>query len=159
MWSVDPIGWCASRYNVEDGGRPIGVLDLGGWRRGRGILIGTQHLGIEREGWWRPEYRLAGAQITARPAGAWRGGFLIEHEGQEYVLQRSSVWGRSFELKRGGTLLGEVRSVGLFSSRAQADIKDEVPLELRLFVVWLVLLAWRNAAAAGAAAGVVVASS
>ena len=154
MWSVAPMGWFSSSYAVEEDGRAFGMLEIGKWRTCGEIAFGERRLTIRREGFWCPLHHLEEGGRTlasARSASKWRGGFRVEHAGSEYLLARSSAWGRSYGLTRGERYLGQVRATAIFSRRLEAELDPGVARELGLFAVWLVLLAWRQAAAAAAA--------
>src|SRR5919202_1422104 len=51
-------------------------------------------------------------------------------------------------------LVGSVRRRGFFNREWTVDVPEELPLEVRVFVVWLVIILWKredSATAAGAA--------
>lgn len=154
MWILRPVGWLAQSYTVEERGKPVATLAFGGWRVQPAIEIDGRRLPIRREGFWNPKFHLSDARTilgTARSAGAFRRGFLLDWGKDEYRVEASSTFSRSFDLLQRARALGRIRALGVFSWRAEVDLDEELPLELRLFTAWLVLLAWRRAAAAAAA--------
>ncbi len=76
-----------------------------------------------------------------RPATAVAPGrltFEIEHEGKQYILeQKGSVWRRKGVLYEGEREIGVVAQESIFTRRARVELPEELPLVLRLFVIWL----------------------
>jgi len=158
MWRAYPVGWFCRRYRVEDGGRTLATLEFGSWSERGALELDGRRLAIRREGFWNPRFFLSEGTkdlVTSLSAGAFRRGFYLAHGDDEYRLDPSSFFGRSYALTQRGRPVGEVRAVGFFSRHYQVELDGELAPELRLFALWLVLLAHRRAAAAaaGAAAG------
>jgi hypothetical protein len=154
MWRAHPVGWLARSDLVEESGRTIGTLECGSWSECGALVLDGQRLSIRREGYWNPTFHLLEKQATlatVRPAGAFRCGYCLVWGDEEFRVDRSSTFGRSFAVTRRGQFLGQIRAIGWFSRRVQIEIAEELPRELRLFALWLVLLAWRRAAVATAA--------
>ncbi len=154
MWRAHPVGWLARSYRVEESGRTIGTVEFGSWSECGALVLDGRRLSIQREGYWNPKFHpleKQGTLATVRSAGAFRRGFYLVWGDEEYRLDRSSTFSRSFAITRRGQVLGQIRALGWFSRGVQIELDGELPHELRLFAVWLVLLAWRRAAAAVAA--------
>jgi hypothetical protein len=90
--------------------------------------------------------------VAERPS-AWKDRFVFEHGGNRYELKKESAWRSGFILSRDGVgLVGFVRWRGFFNREWTVDVPEELPLEVRVFVVWLVIILWkREDSAAGAA--------
>jgi hypothetical protein len=68
-------------------------------------------------------------------------------------LVRTSVWRETWELRRFGETIGTLSKDGAFRRTSSAELPAEVPLAVRLFVVYVVEVLWersRQAAAGGA---------
>ena len=63
------------------------------------------------------------------------------------------MWRREFGLFEGGVPVGRIAPAGWFGRRAVIDLPADIPLPAQLFLLWLVLVLWRRAAAADAAGG------
>jgi hypothetical protein len=91
--------------------------------------------------------------VLQKPSG-WRGRFVFEHGSNRYELKKESTWGNTFVLSRDGIgLLGSVTREGFFKREWIVDLPEEVPLEVRVSIVWLVIILWKQAESAAAAAG------
>jgi len=68
------------------------------------------------------------------------------------VLEATSPWRRPFELKEDDEVIGRIAPRSVFRREVEVDLPEDLPLEIRLFLVFLTLILWRrsdNAAAAG----------
>ena len=155
MWRAVPFGWLGRRYRIEESGRLVGSVDLGGWAEQGSIEIDGRLMPIRREGFWNRRYFLRRDNediASSQSAGAFRRGFYIVHGDDEYRVDPSSFFNRSFALTQRGRSRGEIRSVGLFfKCTTRIELDGDLAPELRLFVFWLVMSARRRAAAAAAA--------
>ncbi len=70
--------------------------------------------------------------------------FEVEHDGSTYVLRTASRLRRRFVLIEGDREIGAIRPAHLFSRSALADLPDDLPLAVRIFMIWLVLLLWKR---------------
>ena len=154
MWRASPIGWNGRAYHVEEDRKSVARVEFGAWNGSGGIVLDDQRLAITREGFWNPRFHLLRdleRVATAHSAGAFTRSFHLDHGGEEYRLDPSSVWSRSFSLTRRGSYLGRIASAGTFSRVALIELDPELAPELRLFAFWMVALAWRRGAAVAAA--------
>lgn len=149
MWSARPEGWLARSYRVEERRALVGRLEFGLWSERGALELGERRLSVLRAGFWNPEHHLveAGARrASARTTGFWRRGFALTDGDEAYRLDPSSFTQRSFVLTRGGRALGQVRAGGVFRRTVDVTLDEGLAPELRLFALWLVILAWRRAA-------------
>ncbi len=148
--------WFSWDFTVTDGERPVAHIEMSRWReRGVFAVQGVSYR-VYREGRMSGDFLLRGSGTTvarARKPSAFRRTFLVEHEGQHYVLRKRSFFGRAFVLLRGDREVGSVSRVALFSRSAAIDLPADLPLAVQLFITWLVLIAWKRSARAAAAAG------
>jgi hypothetical protein len=91
---------------------------------------------------------------VAQKLSIWRNRFVFEHAGNRYELKKESTWGSTFVLWRDGVgSVGSVRSKGFFKREWIAELPEELPLEVRVFIVCLMAILWKRAASAAAADG------
>jgi hypothetical protein len=90
----------------------------------------------------------------AEQPSTWKNRFVIEQGGHRYELEKESVWKSAFVIRReGGGLVGSIRREGVFKREWVAELPEELPLETKVFIVWLVILLGKRAASAAAAGG------
>ena len=154
VWRASPIDWIGRTYRVEEDGETVGTVGFGSWSGHGGIVLGDQRLAIVREGYWNPKFHLERDRkrmATASSLGVLRRGFQLVQGDEQYRLDPTSAWSRSYALSRNGSHLGQISAAGVFSRAALIELAPELAPELRLFAFWIVALAWRRGAAAAAA--------
>ena len=70
--------------------------------------------------------------------------FQVDFAGIQYELKAESPFFRSFILQSQRTTIGSISPEHAFTKRAIIDLPTNIPLTVRLFMVWLVLLLWRR---------------
>jgi hypothetical protein len=77
----------------------------------------------------------------------------IRTGGHRIVLEPRAWLARGYDVSVSSGVIGSISSQGWVSSSIQADLPRELGLLLRIFLVYLVLVARRRQAAAAAAGG------
>jgi hypothetical protein len=72
--------------------------------------------------------------------------FFIQHGESWYELKAERAKGRRFVLQKDGELLGWITPQHPFTRKTNVQIPDTIPLCVRLFMVWLVMMLWRRTA-------------
>jgi hypothetical protein len=163
MLRAIPDRWFSRDLTVFDGERPVARVDLGGLREVTRIEIEEVRHKAYRSGWIGGDFLLEKeGEIVARAVkpAALRNRFVIEHQEQRYELKKGSAFGRRFVLREGGREVGEVFSEGGFSltRKVRIDLPEELPLPVRVFVLWMVVTLWKRESD-GAVASVAATSS
>jgi hypothetical protein len=164
MLRAVPDGWFSYDFTVFDrSGTPVARAELSNWRESAKLEVeGTRYKAHRKKGWVSRELVLEKEDglvvAAAKKPSAWKDHFVFEHGGNRYELKKESVWRSAFVLLRdGASLVGSVRRKGFFKGEWTVDVPEELPLEVRVFVVWLVVLLWKredsSAAAAASTAG------
>ena len=92
----------------------------------------------------------------ARAERADRRTWRITSAAESFDLVRTSIWRETWELRRFGEPAGSLSKDGAFTRTSSADLPDDLPLSVRLFVVCVMETLWersRQSAAAGGASG------
>ena len=155
--SAVPKHWFSWDFAIQDATRhPVAEVRLSSWReRGAVSVEGVEHR-VSRHGVLRGAFVLeGGGSVLARAEkpSAFRREFQIEHDGKQYTLKARSIWRRERVLYDGDQEIGAVVPEGLFNRRARVELPDDLPLVLRLFVVWLTMLLWKRDSDAAAVSG------
>jgi hypothetical protein len=157
MLSAVPKHWFSWDFAIQDATRhPVAEVRLSSWReRGAVSVQGVEHR-VSRHGVLRGAFVLErGGSVLARAEkpSAFRREFQIEHDGKQYTLKARSIWRRERVLYDGDKEIGAVVPEGLFNRRARVELPDDLPLVLRLFVVWLTMLLWKRDSDVAAVSG------
>jgi hypothetical protein len=158
MATVRPHGTFKNGFDLLDAaGRELGSFHGSAWRERGEINTGGEATRFRRDGGRR--FALdgpgGGELAAAHKPSIWSGRWVLQAGGQTYELAKRSWLSRSYELRRGGRVVGSAQPKGAFSGKAAVDLPAELPPAVQVFVVAVVLTLWRResgAAGAGAAA-------
>lgn len=152
LWSAIPTGWLTWDFEVRDAdGRNLGEVRLSSWRERGAVCAGGVEHGVSRES-------LLGAFVlekeglplarAVKPSALFRS-FEIEYEGRSFALKAWSAMRRAMVLWEGGIAIGSIAPEGVLTRRARIELPEELPLALKLFLVWLTMLMWKRESGAG----------
>lgn len=139
-----------------ENGIPVAIVDLSWWRETGGLTIKGSTYRVYREGLMSGSFILeSDGSVLARaekPSAFYRS-YLVEHGGKKFTLEAESAFFRKFILSEGGQRIGSVYPEHAFTRKAVIDFPEEIPLAVRIFMFWLVMVLWkRDSDAAGASA-------
>jgi hypothetical protein len=138
-----------NHYTLRRDGVEIGRIDFGGIRAPTAIVVGGATFHPARDGVLHTTFHLDGngtRLATATPAGAAHRRFTVQAGARTFALAVTSWSGRSFTLTENGAAVGTIGRSGFFTAKCNADLPDDLPLEVRAFLIWLVLITWRRQA-------------
>jgi hypothetical protein len=72
--------------------------------------------------------------------------FNVYHAGRTYALEAESAFRRKFVLRASGLTIGSIAPQRACYRDALIDLPIELPLPVRLFMLWLTLLLWKREA-------------
>jgi len=143
--------WLSWDFAVNDGPRTVAEIDVSWWREQGVLRVQGADYRVYREGWMRGDFLLesAGSVLArAEKPSAFRRAFTIKYADTHYTLQAESAFRRAFELLSGGIKIGSVSPQGIFTRRALVDLPPDLPLPVRVFVIWLTVILWKRQAEA-----------
>jgi hypothetical protein len=149
--TIDAAHWYSWDFDVSDGERHVAHVGVSAWGE-KGILTidGVDHR-VYREGVRSGDFLLERDGIVlaraAKPS-AFRSAFEVRHDGRLYDLAKESVWQRRFVLRSGNAEIGSLAPRSTFGRAAVVTLPEPWPLSLKVFVIWLVVILWKHAAAA-----------
>lgn len=153
MMTAVPRRWFSWDFTVNDGPRSVATIDVSWWREhGTLTVAGVDHR-VYRERMLSGDFILeaAGSVVArARKPSAFRRAFAIEHSGRRYSLQAASVLRRRMVLLEGDRNVGSLSPQSVFTRRADVDLPPDLPLAVRVFVIWLAVILWKRESDAGA---------
>jgi hypothetical protein len=159
MLTARPRSWFSWDFEVFDGDTFVALLDLS-WLRERGeMILHERRFEIGREGILSGDFKLwdDGDTVASatKPSVLFRC-FVVRFDGHEYTLRARSPLTRRFVLLSGERVVGSIAPDHPFTRRMSIDLPDEIPLEVQVFITWLVVILWRrqhNSASSSASAG------
>ncbi|MBB4911439.1 hypothetical protein [Actinophytocola algeriensis] len=137
-------------YEIESDGGPVTTL-AGARREGCAYALDSAEYRVERDGRKRfvlhgPGGRVATAERMTRREWA------VRAQTGNVQLVKPSMWRSGWEIHQRGSARGTIRHDGVFSRSFAADLPSDVPLPVRVFALYVVLVNYEREA--NAAAGV-----
>jgi hypothetical protein len=147
----------ARTYSIARDGEPVGEIVCSRLWEQATITIGAASYTAAREGKIIGAFYLAanGNRLaSAEIASALKGGFTVQAGGRTYTLKTASLFGRAFVLIEKDMEVGRIARRGFFSGKSIADLPDDLALEIKAFVIWLVIVVSRRLAQIGVTAAI-----
>lgn len=139
-----PLSWS---YVVGDGSKQVAAVELA-WLQPRGsIALGSAELKIARQGFFSGAFELHDGPrriVVARSSGTFSRVLEVDAGREHYTLQPAALLSRAWSVTRGKEELGTIRPMGLLSRQALLDCSESIPLDVQLFLLWLVLHRWKR---------------
>lgn len=147
MLKVISKSWFSWDYIVTDGASPIAEIDVSWWREKGVLTVRGSTYDVYREGLISGAFLLeSDGSILARAEkpSAFRRSFELECGKKFYMLRAASAFRRKFVLVDGDREVGEIGPDGVFTRRATADLPEDIPLPVKVFIIWLVVIMWKR---------------
>ena len=151
MLSARPTGLFANDYTFALDGRPLGILDQSGTferaeitLEGVPYLLKNERIGrdllLERDGevLARASKRLLRRQLTVTIDPDGPTPYQLELEVSGFLVK-----GGRYTVTRDGRKVGELVKTP-FARSASAHFPDDLPLPIRVFLLWIGLMMWRR---------------
>jgi len=148
-----PESWLTWNYDLLNGDRLIAGIKVASLPESGTFSIDGSSYSARRAGIFSGEYTLElNGQIIARAhkPSAFVNSFEIQYSGRSCTLKKESFIGRSFVLIEGERQTGSIRAKGLLSRKADVELPEQIPLPVKVFILWLGILLWRREANASA---------
>lgn len=157
MLYAEPVGLLSRRYRVRSGDEVLTELRLAAFRDAAMFTLDGKAYTMRRERPMSGAFVLAtasGPVAGARKPSALRNRFEVDHPAGSLLIESVSAWKPIYRVGDGGGQVGWIRRRAWYSRVVEADLPDDLPLAVRVFVLWLVLvLLHRSDAAAISSAG------
>jgi hypothetical protein len=144
------------RYIISRDGTPVGEIDCAILGEKASITIGGAGYRAAREGFMSGAFFLAANDnrlVSAEKPSAFHRRFTVRSGSRTFTLSATAAFGRAYELSENEAHAGSIARQSFFSQKFSAELPDDLPLEVKAFLIWLVILLVRRQrrAAAGAA--------
>ena len=147
MLQIVPKHWYSCDVTVTDESRPVADIAMSWWREKGALTIDGATYRVYREAPMSSAFALehAGSVLArAENPSLFRREFVIRHAGREYTLRPTSMFRRAFVLLDGSRQVGSIAPKSAFTRKAAADLPHDLPLPVRIFIVWLTVISWRR---------------
>ena len=147
MLQIAPTHWYSWNVTVRDESRPVADIASSWWREKGAMTIDGATYRVSREAPMSGAFVLehAGSVLAqAEKPSVFRRAFVIRHAGRDYTLRPESMFRRAFVLLDGSRQVGSIAPKSAFTRQAAADLPHHLPLPVRMFIVWLVVISWRR---------------
>ena len=147
MLEVIPKSWFSWDFIVTDGASPVAEIDVSWWREKGVLTVRGSTYDVYREGLMSGAFLLeSDGSILARAEkpSAFRRSFELECGGKFFTLRAESAFRRGFVLIDGDREVGWLSPNGVFTRRATADLPEGIPLPVKVFIIWLVVILWKR---------------
>src|SRR5262245_28693936 len=143
MLKLTPKRWFSWDLIVMDGESPIAEINFSWWSEKGVLTILGYTYDVYREGLMSGEFILeSSGSILARakkPSALYRS-FDIEYGEKFYTLRAESALSRKFVLMSEDREVGWLGRDGLFTRRATVELPESLPLPVKVFIIWLVVI-------------------
>lgn len=154
MLDIVPQRWFRWDFTIAEGARSVADLDMSCWRERGELRVEGVAWRVGRERAMSGDFLLEserGVAARATKPSAFSRRFLVRAGAKTYELRPRSTFGRTFDLFDGDRKVGSISPTnGWWSRRASADLPTEIPLPVRIFLVWLTMTMWKRDADAAA---------
>lgn len=147
MLKAIPKSWFSWDFSIVEGSTPVAEISVAWWRERGELKVRGSTFNVYREGPMMGDFVLeSGGAVLARAEkpSAFRRTFLIVHEGRRYTLRSRSALLREFVLLDGSTEVGSIAPEWILTRRAAVSLPLDLPLPVRVFMIWLVLILWKR---------------
>lgn len=155
MLKVVPNSFCSWSFRVEDFEGAVEQIDMAWVREHAEVTIGDDRYRVTKTAPFGGGFEMtrdgqvvasAGKRMMVRT-------FDVQAGERHFELSALSIFGRAFGLFENGQQIGTMSPVSMWGRTARADFPDDIPRDVQVFLIWLVLILWRRAASSAAAAG------
>lgn len=147
MLTAVPAGWPSTIFIIYEDNGEIGRLNIKA--SSSDLILQGRPYKLQRRGMIKGDYSLESAEgviARAKHAGMFSSVIVIEYGNHEYSLKPGGVFSGGFSLSEGSTRIGHFSQEG---REFTADLSRDIPLPVRIFILWLMLQISMAAAASG----------
>jgi hypothetical protein len=147
MLTAAPRSWFSWDFTLAAGEERLAEIDISWWREKGVLTIANKPYRVYREAPLIGAFVMESDGIVlarAEKPSALRRRMLVEHAGTRYELKPLRSFSRDFQLLAGTEVVGTLSASGLLSRRMNIALPEELPLPVRVFVVWLTVILWKR---------------
>ena len=148
MLRATPKSWFSWSYHIHEGARRVATVDVAWVRERARVDIAGIEYELGREGLARGAFflRREGVDLVrASKPSAFLRRFEIDCGGVRFGLRARGPFSRGFVVVDGRQVLGGIAPERIFSRKATVNLPKSMPLEVQVFLAWLVIVMWKRA--------------
>ena len=153
MLTANPQSWFSWDFTLAMNGESVADIDLSSWREKGALTVAKSTYRVYREGLCSGAFVLEfdGAVVArAHKPSAWTRRLVLDFGGAQFELKPRSAFTRGFQLLKGEQLVGTLLPANVLTRKINVELPEELPLQIRAFIVWLTVLLWKRDASAAA---------
>ncbi|HKF55531.1 MAG TPA: hypothetical protein VKJ45_08815 [Blastocatellia bacterium] len=147
MLRVTPSSWFSWNFIVFEGDDQVADVRLAVLREAGELIVRGKAYRVNREGIMSGAFILREGDLElarAEKPSAFHRSFQVDHAGRNYVLGAESAVRRKFVLNENGETVGSVSPLNAFTRKCLVDLPVDIPLPVRVFMIWLVIILWKR---------------
>lgn len=148
MLRARPNSFFSWKFTIfDEADRNIAGIDIGWVREAGEVHLDGKTCRIYREHLFGGAFVLEedGKEVArAEKPSALLRSFTLRHGEKQYILQAASPVVRTFVLSENDHPIGSIRPENALTRKALIDLPAVMPLPVRIFIVWLVLVLWKR---------------
>jgi hypothetical protein len=133
-------------FSLWDGNQKVGEANFDWFKHTGRLKAGDATYQVDPGACGNGPYRLLrGNQVISEAQEVrrfLRNGYVVAYGERQYELKATSLLGRGFEVREGGKCVGRIEPEGAVTRRTRARLPEELPLEVRMFMVGVASVAW-----------------
>ena len=148
MLRAEPNSLFSWDFTVYDDGAPVAEIDLAWVREVGDVVIDGVACQMYRDGMLGEFVLEAGGFTLVRAVkfSVFLRTFEITYDDQTYTLKAPNPLMRTFALFHGEQRIGVIKPDHSMTRKMTANLPETLPLAVRVFIVWLVIVMWKRAA-------------
>lgn len=147
MLTAIPRHWFSWDFTLFDKGESLAEIGMSSWREKGRVTVSNTTYRVYREGFFTGAFVLeSNGTVLARaekPSAMTRK-VVVHFGGSQFELKPRSGLSRKFQLLSGGAIVGTLSPAGFLSRRMNIELSEDLPLLIKVFVVWLTVLLWKR---------------
>lgn len=146
--TIRPKNWASWDFYVERDGQRLAFVDLAWVREAATMEIGGVVCRFYRDGMLGDFVMEVDGQpvVRADKTSVFTRRFDVLYGERSFVLKPASGLARRFLLIEDDATIGEIRPKNMFTRKADVDLPADLPAEVQIFIIWLVVIMWQRTA-------------
>ncbi len=151
MLTANPQSWFSWDFTLVKNGESLADIDLSSWREKGALTVASSTYRVYREGLCSGAFLLeSNGTVVARAhkPSAWTRRLVLDFGGAQFELKPRSAFTRGFHLLKDERIVGTLLPASFLTRKINVELPEDLPLQIRAFIVWLTVMLWKRDASA-----------